>query len=413
VGLGKTIQTLSFLATLKANGVPGPHLVVTPLAVLQNWVNELKRFTPGLTHCKVHGSLSERDRILSMDEVLSGDFDVYLTTYETLMGEEAFFTESFLFSTITIDEGHRLKNDAGKLNAALARIVTPFRLLLTGTPLQNNLNELWSLLQYILPEALAGCKQVFEDACSHKAYSSSSSSSSTSSSGGGGGAVLDRQVVSAARALLESLMVRRIKSEVEGSLLPKQQFVLKVPLQALQRTWYKGFLDWKKGDEEEEEEEEEGGEEGGEGAAALAAGVSSGGGAALALLSRQQLQARIMQLQKVINHPKCVLLTLDRDRIRARDLAKRAEGSEFVTVPKCLEPLTPSAAAAERELRSLVTVESLTGSCGKLALLDRLLRVAFENGSRCLVFSQFTLTLDVLEEYCGLRFGPEGTGYLR
>ena len=80
MGLGKTIQSLSFIAALKNEGLPGPHLVVTPLAVLQNWANEIKRFTPGLSHIKIHGSMSERDRLLSRDDVLGGEFDVYLTT---------------------------------------------------------------------------------------------------------------------------------------------------------------------------------------------------------------------------------------------------------------------------------------------------------------------------------------------
>jgi hypothetical protein len=84
MGLGKTIQTLAFLACLKANGHPGPHLVVTPLAVLQNWHNEIKRFTPGLSVVKIQGSVSERDRVLSMGNVLAAQFDVYLTTYETV-----------------------------------------------------------------------------------------------------------------------------------------------------------------------------------------------------------------------------------------------------------------------------------------------------------------------------------------
>ena len=139
MGLGKTIQTLAFLSALKAAGLPGPHLVVTPLAVLQNWANEMKRFTPGLSFVKVHGGQSERDRLLSDPAVLGATFDVYLTTYDTLRAEEAFFTESFLFHTVTIDEGHRLKNEASSLCGSLARVVSPFRLLLTGTPLQNSL----------------------------------------------------------------------------------------------------------------------------------------------------------------------------------------------------------------------------------------------------------------------------------
>ena len=143
MGLGKTIQTLTFLSALKAAGLPGPHLVVTPLAVLQNWANEIKRFTPGLTFVKIHGSRGERDRLLSDPAVLQAtSYDVYLTTYDTFRAEEPFFTESFLFHTITIDEGHRLKNEASSLCASLSRISVPFRLLLTGTPLQNNLHEL-------------------------------------------------------------------------------------------------------------------------------------------------------------------------------------------------------------------------------------------------------------------------------
>ena len=74
------IQSLGFLASLKNAGLPGPHLVVTPLAVLQNWANEMKKFTPGLTFCKIHGSLQERDRLLSKEDVVGGEFDVYLTT---------------------------------------------------------------------------------------------------------------------------------------------------------------------------------------------------------------------------------------------------------------------------------------------------------------------------------------------
>lgn len=80
MGLGKTVQTLTFLAALKAHGLPGPHLVVTPLAVLQNWANEIKRFTPGLSFVKVHGGTSERDRILSDPGVVEATYDIYLTT---------------------------------------------------------------------------------------------------------------------------------------------------------------------------------------------------------------------------------------------------------------------------------------------------------------------------------------------
>ena len=86
-------------------------LVVVPLAVVQNWVNELRRFAPRLTFVKLTGSLAERRRVLDDVKVASGALDVYVTTYETVLTEEAFFTEAFLWHTVIIDEGHRLKNE--------------------------------------------------------------------------------------------------------------------------------------------------------------------------------------------------------------------------------------------------------------------------------------------------------------
>ncbi|EOD37625.1 hypothetical protein EMIHUDRAFT_225179 [Emiliania huxleyi CCMP1516] len=345
MGLGKTIQTLAFLSALKAAKLPGPHLVITPLAVLQNWANELKRFTPQLSFVKVHGSASERERLLSSPAVLQAEYDVYLTTYDTLRAEEAFFSEAFLFHTVTIDEGHRLKNEASSLCASLARLPIPFRLLLTGTPLQNNLHELWALLAYVIPNTLSS--SAFDAAAS----------------------------------------VRRVKSEVETSLLPKVEFVLKPPLTPLQRSWYRQLLG----------------------------------------------SSRLMQLQKVVNHPKAIALTLDRDRAAAAAKHAAAAGSSFIKLPPTDNShLSAAARQDEAALRGL-TGESLVASSGrtlrpwasdtvghvprrprlrpvigKLAMLDRLLRRCKAAGSRALIFSQYTLSLDVLEEYARYRWGDLG-----
>ncbi|KAL7539940.1 hypothetical protein ACHAXR_009729 [Thalassiosira sp. AJA248-18] len=361
MGLGKTIQSLSFIAALKDAGLPGPHLVVTPLAVLQNWANEIKRFTPGLTCVKIHGGMVERDRLLSREDVLGGEFDVYLTTYDTFLNEEAFFTESFLFHTVIIDEGHRLKNVNAMLCKSLARLNSPFRVLLTGTPLQNCLAELMALLQYILPSV-----PLREDIISPKDPRENTG--------------LNRGLVSQARDLLETSMIRRIKSEVEASLLPKIEYVLKPPLTRIQRTWYRSFLE-------------------------------DDGTAAKAMLTKNQLMSKVLQCGKVANHPKTIILTSDRERKKNKDMAKRAQGSMFVKVDVG-GATTPEGIAAEAELRGLVG-EKLVASCGKMALLDRLMLAKRKEGSRCLVFSQFTLTLDVIEEYVKFRFGTMGSAYLR
>ena len=106
-----------------------------------------------------------------------------------------------------------------------------------------------------------------------------------------------------------------------------------------------------------------------------------------------------------------ILLTADRERKKNADKARRAQGSMYIKVDRG-GPQTPEAAAAEGELRSLVG-ERLVHSCGKMALLDRLLLAKRREGSRCLIFSQFTLTLDVIEEYVKFRFGSMGSAYLR
>jgi len=176
-------------------------------------------------------------------------------------------------------------------------------------------------------------------------------------------------------------MIRRIKSQVEASLLPKIEYVIKPPLTRIQRKWYRSFLE-------------------------------SNSTAASGILTKNQLMSKVLQCAKVANHPKTLMLTFDRERKKNADMAKRAQGSMFVKLDLGDTPRTPEAIAGEAELRGLVG-EGLVGSCGKLALLDRLLLAKKEEGSRVLVFSQFTLTLDVIEEYAKFRFGPMGAAYLR
>lgn len=124
MGLGKTIQTITLLATLKHKfDVPGPHLIITPLAVLQNWANEITRFAPTLTFRTIHGNIAERHSVLSLPDVISGEYDVYLTTYETIICEEAFFCDSWTWASVTIDEGHRIKNENAKLRNSVSNMI--------------------------------------------------------------------------------------------------------------------------------------------------------------------------------------------------------------------------------------------------------------------------------------------------
>ncbi|KAL4598951.1 hypothetical protein ACB092_11G092800 [Castanea dentata] len=138
MGLGKTIQTIGFLAHLKGNGLDGPYLVVAPLSTLSNWVNEISRFTPSMNAIIYHGDKKQREELRRkhMPRTIGPKFPIIVTSYEVAFS----------------DEGHRLKNSKCLLLKQLKYLPVENKLLLTGTPLQNNLAELWSLLNFILPD---------------------------------------------------------------------------------------------------------------------------------------------------------------------------------------------------------------------------------------------------------------------
>ena len=159
MGLGKTIQTVALFCYLYEMGVPGPFLVVAPLSTVPNWVNEFKRFAPTVPVVLYHGNQQERYLLRRKleEEVTSEELDgklmrnVIVTSYEIAMNDRAAFS-SIMWRYIVVDEGHRLKNMNCRLIKELKQYHSANRLLLTGTPLQNNLSELWSLLNFLLPE---------------------------------------------------------------------------------------------------------------------------------------------------------------------------------------------------------------------------------------------------------------------
>ncbi|KAF8185663.1 P-loop containing nucleoside triphosphate hydrolase protein [Pholiota molesta] len=140
MGLGKTLQTISFLAYLKHyKNTSGPHLVVVPKSTLQNWAREFQTWTPDVNIVTLTGTKDERAEIIA-SRLIPQDFDVCITSYEMCLIEQGAL-KKFSFEYIIIDEAHRIKN----VDSMLSQIVRDFssrgRLLITGTPLQNNLKE--------------------------------------------------------------------------------------------------------------------------------------------------------------------------------------------------------------------------------------------------------------------------------
>ncbi|GAA53433.1 lymphocyte-specific helicase [Clonorchis sinensis] len=147
MGLGKTIQIIAALASLIEAGVPGPYLIVTPLSLLPSWADQFSAFAPRIPCLVYYGAMMERRRV---DDVFWA-YPIVLTSYEVAI-RDAKYLQKVPFKGLVVDEGQRLKNPASRLYRRLAKFSTSLRILVTGTPLQNRISELWSLLHFILPE---------------------------------------------------------------------------------------------------------------------------------------------------------------------------------------------------------------------------------------------------------------------
>jgi SWI/SNF-related matrix-associated actin-dependent regulator of chromatin subfamily A protein 2/4 len=156
MGLGKTIQTIGLLTYLmEAKKNMGPFLIIVPLSTLSNWVLEMQKWAPSVVALSYKGSPAARRSV--QGHIRSGKFNVLITTYEYIIKDKAILSK-LRWKYMIIDEGHRMKNHNNKLTTTInAFYSTSHRLLLTGTPLQNKLPELWSLLNFLLPSIFKAC----------------------------------------------------------------------------------------------------------------------------------------------------------------------------------------------------------------------------------------------------------------
>jgi SWI/SNF-related matrix-associated actin-dependent regulator of chromatin subfamily A member 5 len=147
MGLGKTLQSISVLVYMKEyKDITGPHLIVVPKSTLSNWMNEIAKWAPTLIVVKFHGNKEERENIAKtlLEPAQNDDkrtWNVCVTTYE-VCNIDKHVLNKFAWNYLIIDEAHRLKNEASTFSKIIRTFETRYRLLLTGTPLQNNLHEL-------------------------------------------------------------------------------------------------------------------------------------------------------------------------------------------------------------------------------------------------------------------------------
>ncbi|CAL0307234.1 unnamed protein product [Lupinus luteus] len=222
MGLGKTLQTISLLGYLhEFRGITGPHMVVAPKSTLGNWMNEIRRFCPILRAVKFLGNPDER-RHIRENLLVAGKFDVCVTSFEMVIKEKSALRR-FSWRYIVIDEAHRIKNENSLLSKTMRLYNTNYRLLITGTPLQNNLHELWALLNFLLPE-------VFSSAETFDEWFQISGEND------------QQEVVQQLHKVLRPFLLRRLKSDVEKGLPPKKETILKVGMSQMQKQYYKALL---------------------------------------------------------------------------------------------------------------------------------------------------------------------------
>ncbi|KAL2251759.1 ATP-dependent helicase BRM [Sesamum indicum] len=336
MGLGKTVQVMALIAYLmEFKGNYGPHLIIVPNAVLVNWKSELHNWLPSVSCIYYVGGKDQRSKLFSQ-EVLAMKFNVLVTTYEFIMYDRSKLSKVD-WKYIIIDEAQRMKDRESVLARDLDRYRCQRRLLLTGTPLQNDLKELWSLLNLLLPEVFDN-RKVFHDWFSQPFQKEGSNHNAEDD-----WLETEKKVITIHRLhqILEPFMLRRRVEDVEGSLPPKVSIVLKCRMSAIQSAIY----DWIKStgtlrvDPEDEQRKVQ-------------------KNALYQAKSYRTLNNRCMELRKACNHP----------------LLNYPYFSDF-------------------------SKDFLVGSCGKLWILDRILIKLQRTGHRVLLFSTMTKLLDIMEEY--------------
>ncbi|XP_031726374.1 putative global transcription activator SNF2L2 [Anarrhichthys ocellatus] len=338
MGLGKTIQTIALITYLMENKrINGPFLIIVPLSTLSNWVYELDKWSPSVVKISYKGTPMLRRGLVP--QLRSGKFNVLLTTYEYIIKDKHILAK-IRWKYMIVDEGHRMKNHHCKLTQVLnTHYVAPRRLLLTGTPLQNKLPELWALLNFLLPTIFKSCntfEQWFNAPFAMTGERVDLNEEET---------IL---IIRRLHKVLRPFLLRRLKKEVESQLPEKVEYVVKCDMSAIQKVLYRhmqrGIL---LTDGSEKDKKGKGGS--------------------------KTLMNTIMQLKKICNHPY---------------MFQHIEESfaEHLGFPN-----------------GVISGLDLYRASGKFELLDRILPKLQATNHRVLLFCQMTTLMTIMEDYFGYR----------
>ncbi|XP_077022960.1 chromodomain-helicase-DNA-binding protein 7 isoform X2 [Tamandua tetradactyla] len=229
MGLGKTIQSITFLYEIYLQGIHGPFLVIAPLSTIPNWEREFRTWTE-LNVVVYHGSQASRRTIQVYEmyfkdpqgRVIKGSykFHAIITTFEMIL-TDCPELRNIPWRCVVIDEAHRLKNRNCKLLEGLKMMDLEHKVLLTGTPLQNTVEELFSLLHFLEPSRFPSETTFMQEF----------------------GDLKTEEQVQKLQAILKPMMLRRLKEDVEKNLAPKEETIIEVELTNIQKKYYRAILE--------------------------------------------------------------------------------------------------------------------------------------------------------------------------
>uniref|UniRef100_A0A8C6P487 DNA helicase n=1 Tax=Nothobranchius furzeri TaxID=105023 RepID=A0A8C6P487_NOTFU len=353
MGLGKTIQAIAFLAQLYENGIQGPHLITVPSSTLDNWVRELKLWCPSL-EVLIYYEHSEHDATPAKHFLCVTD------RYSLAIGNDS---DRSLFRKLQLqyaifDEGHMLKNMNTHRYRHLMSINAEHRLLLTGTPLQNNLLELMSLLNFIMPSMFSSSTIQLSKMFSMKSHEEQSS--------------FERDRISQAKLIMKPFILRRVKSEVLKQLPSKEEMVEFCPMSEKQKALYEALLKKLKS-------------------------TTNG--------EKRELCNVMMQLRKMANHPLLHRQYYTTEKLQAMSKLMLKEPTHIdanaALIQEDMEVMSDF--ELHRLCQQYFSISSyqldknLLLDSGKFLHLKELLASLKSRGDRVVLFSQFTMMLDIVE----------------
>lgn len=229
MGLGKTIMTIALLAHLACEkGIWGPHLIVVPTSVMLNWETEFLKWCPAFKILTYFGSAKER-KFKRQGWMKPNSFHVCITTYRLVIQDSKVFKRK-KWKYLILDEAHLIKNWKSQRWQTLLNFNSKRRILLTGTPLQNDLMELWSLMHFLMPH-------IFQSHQEFKDWFSNPISGMVE-----GQEKVNKEVLDRLHNVLRPFLLRRLKRDVEKQLPKKYEHVINCRLSRRQRHLYEDYI---------------------------------------------------------------------------------------------------------------------------------------------------------------------------